>query len=683
MAIRDTQKNLIKEQVLQEKLREGLYPSVLLVEQLADEAFKERPAGTPRFSFQPMVKGEASSVEVYNTLFDEIGLDLTVGFAEVRHLNNRLMSLSQYYESNRIRVDKELQGIELKSKAIQMKSEAKTNTEVVGDTINNFLAIDFKGDDKRNIPRTDAFVNLKFGEVEMTRMRGSTFKHDLSQAKVNFTSDDDLQIINLTPLRSALTDTIYDSWRSIVVSKEQKPVHMMYTLELIEEVHATSVSIDTQVGKPVYVTLMVSSDNNEWTTYERRRVVNGYQWSFDRRSVKYIIFLMEKKEEDRPNAEEFEYLFGAKNIQVTEQRYVDKSYFVSKPFALPDHEGVESIKIDTTDYLPPDTNIRYYVGFDYDTNVIEWQEISENRPVVTEMVKPYKMEINRFTPGYGDLMAERYGQRFHRIAKLPYKPLKKSMKLLIGRNMWLRETMPVPFTYEETGDGSDGVVYQTGVHDWVRAGTAKKDYIRIQNRFDYLQQDRFHRYTTNIFIDDPETYRSIIRSSENASHAVFLNGSRVKPIADDYFLSFKKGWNQIIVYAYSRDENEELLLDFYVPKMSNRIFANRYPLEQVSVYDMLNNTSSRMHGRFTVDDDNNIIVNYHPKTLDIQNTLQRGQSDARKEVRLSEGIEYSLEYKYSLSDITEHKIRLMAILSKERELIQTTPRLKDYKLIIE
>lgn len=684
MPIKDTQRNLVKKSVLQEKLREGFYPSVLLVEQLADEAFKEKAAGVPRFTYRPMIKGEASSVEDYNQTYKEIGLDLTVGFEEVKYLNNRIMSLTQFYESNRTKVDKELQDIELKSSAIQMKSEAKTNKEVVGDMINNFLSVDFKGNNKRNIPRTDAFVNLKYGDVEMKRARNSTHKHDLSGAKVKFhTEESDLQIIHLSPTNAALTDTIHDAWRSIVVAKESKTIVAYYTLELDDVIRATNISIDTQVGNPVYVTLLLSSDGKEFTTYEKRKVVNGYQWAFEGREIKVIQFRLEKREEDRPNGSEFEYIFGAKNIQAIEDRYVDQSYFVSKPFALPDHEAIESITLEATDYLPPDTGIRYYVGLDYDTNVIEWQEITKDRAVITEMVKPYKMEVNRFTEGYGDLMYEQFGQRYHRIAKLPYKPLKKSVQLFIGRNMWLRETMPVPFTYEETEDGSDAVVYQTGVHDWVRVGTARKDYIRIQNRFDYLQQNMFHRYTTNVFVEEPETYRSIIRSSENASHAVFLNGSQIKPIGDDYFLSFKYGWNTVVVYAYSRDENEELLLDFYVPKMSNRIFANRRPLEQVSLYDMLNNTSNRMHGRFAIDDENNLIVNYHPKTLDIQNTLTRGQADPRKEVRLSEGIEYSLEYKYSVSDKDEHKIRLMAILSKEKELIQTTPRLKDYKLIIE
>lgn len=684
MPIKDMQRNLVKKRVLQEKLREGFYPSVLLVEQLADEAFKDKPAGVPRFTYRPMIKGAASSVDDYNQLFKEIGIDLIVGFEEVKYLNNKIMSLSQYYESNRTKVDKELQNIELKSTAIQMKSEAKGNTEVVGDMINNFLNIDFKGNNKRNIPKTDAFVNLKFGEVEMKRARNSTYKHDLSDAKVRFQAEDpELQVIHLSPTNSALTDTIYDAWRTIVVSKESKTVVAHLTLELEDIIHATNISIDTQVGNPVYVTLLVSSDGKEFTTYEKRKVVNGYQWAFERREIKIIKFRLEKREEDRPNGSEFEYLFGAKNIQAIEERYVDSSYFVSKPFELRDHEAVESIKLDVTDYLPPDTSMRYYVGFDYDSNVIEWQEITKDRAVITEMVRPYKMELNKFTAGYGDLMYERFGQRYHRLAKLTHKPLKKSVQLFIGRNMWLRETIPVPFTYKETDDASDKVVYQTGVHDWIRVGTARKDYIRIQNRFDFLQQDRFHRYTTNVFIEEPETYRSIIRSSKNASHSVFLNGSQLKPIGDDYSLAFKYGWNQIVVYAYSRDENEELLLDFYVPKMSNRIFANRHPLEQVSLYDMLNNTSNRMHGRFAIDEDNNLIVNYHPKTLDIQNTLSRGQEDAKKEIRLSEGIEYSLEYKYSVSDKDTHKIRFMAILSKERELIQTTPRLKDYKLIIE
>lgn len=687
MAIREMQRSLIKQHFIQEQLREGLYPSVMLVDQLTDEMFRDKPAGVPRFTYRPMIKGQASSSEDYNSLFNEISIDLTVGFEEVVHLNNRVMSLTSYYESHRTRVDKELKNIELKIAGLQMKSEAKTNVEVVGDQINNFLDIDFRGDMSRNIPKTDAFVNLRQNEVEVKRMKNSAVKHDLSIGKPRFyTEDSSLQVINLTSIESALTDTIYDAWRSIVVNKTGEPVVAYYEIELPELITITNFMIDTQVGNPVYLTLLLSSDGSDFTIYESRKVTNSYQWVMEPKETKVIRLKMEKKEHDRPNGSEFEFLFGAKTIQATEQRYMQDALFVSKPFTVLDHEAIESISLDVEEYLPANTSIRYYVGLDYETNVVEWEEIRKDRPVITEMVKPYSMEINRYTTGYGDLMFEQYGQRYHCIAKLPHKPLKKSMELMIGRNMWLRETIPAPFTYEETDDASDAVVYKTGVHDWIRAGTAKKDYIRIQNRFDYLQKNMFHRYTTNLFVETPEEYRGIFSVSKNGSFAVFLNGSQVKGIKDDYMLAFKQGWNTIVVYAYSRDINEEMLLDFYIPRMSNRIFASRQPLQRVSMYDLLNNTSSRTHGKFAVDEEDNIIVNYHPKLIDIQNTLQSssvaGVVDQR-DVRLAEGIEYALNYKYSVSDKTDHKVRFMAILSKEQDLVKTSPRMKNYKLIIE
>jgi hypothetical protein len=686
--IRDTQRRIIKDRILQDKLKEGFFPSVLLVEQLANEVFQDKPAGVPRFTYRPMLKGKASSSANYNNMFDEIYTDLVVGFEEIKYLNNRMMTLTSYYESTRTKVNREISKMEAKTQAVQMKATAKSNKDVVGDSIDNFLQIDFVGDENRNIPKTDAFINLKQSEVEVMRLRNRTTKLDLTNAKVKFTTETpDLRIINLTPFESALTDTIYDAWRSIVVSPISQKVTTNLLLELDDSITITNLSIDTQTGKPVYITLMLSLDGEEYTTYERRKVVNSYQWVFEAKETKFINFKMEKPEEDRPNGSEYEYLFGAKSIQATEEYYADNSYFVSKPFDLLDHEAIQQVSLEVDEYLPSSTSIRYYIGFDYDTNVIEWQEIRADRPVITEMVKSYSMEINRYTDGYSDFMYESYGQKFHRIAKLPHKPLKKSMTIMIGRNMWVRETIPATVKYDPTNDPSDQVIYQTGIKDWVRVGAAKKDYIRIQNRFDYLQKARFHRYTTNVYIEESDTYRGIFYATSKSTFAVYLNGTQVKGIGQDFYLSMTQGWNKLEVYAYARESNEEMVMDFYVPKMSNRIYASRTPLEQVSLYDMLNNTSSRTHGRFAVDDDNNIIVNYSPRLVDIQNTLNTVVEDNtpvdEQEVRLAEGIEYSLTYQYSVADETHHKLRFMAILATEGDVVKTTPRIKDYRLIVE
>lgn len=685
--IRDTQRALVQKEVLQSKLREGISPSALVIDQLVQEAFRVKPEGVPRFTYREMPKGQVSSVEEYNALFKELGFDLEVAFEENRYLNNRLMAVTSYYETERRRINKELARITEKTKWVQMKQEAATNTEVVGDTLQNFLHIDFQGNEKRNIPQTNAFVDLVNSNVQMIRVAKQTIKHDLTKAKLNFYAESpEFPIIHLTPVESAMQDTIYDSWRAIVINKLATNLNSFLDAELPEPVPATNVSIDTQVGNPVFVTLFLSKDGKVFLPLERRKIINTYQWNFERQEVKAIRFQFEKKEEDRANGSDYEYLFGAKNITLMEEKYMDKSYFVSQPFDLPDHEDIEKVSLEIDDLTPAGTNIRYYVGRDYDDNVIEWEELRKDRPIVSDQIKSRRIDINKYTPGYGKLINETFGQNFHAIATLPHRPLKKSMKLMIGRNMWLRETIPAPFTHD-ANDDTNKTVYQTSVKDWVRIGTPKKEYVRVNNRVDYLQKDTFQRYTTFIYMDDPQNYRAIISTGKNSSHIALLNGAELKLVGGNYNLSLQKGWNKLQVYAYAQDIGEEIVLDFFTPQMSSRIYADKNPLQQVSMYDMLNNTNSRLNGRFAVDENNNVVVNYHPRIADVAHGLTKpmGQTleEAQNGVQLAEGVEYTLQYKYSLRKERHHKLRFMGILTKEKERIETTPSFKGYKLIVE
>lgn len=685
--IRDTQRALVKEQILQNKLREGVNPSVLVLDELTKEVFRQKPEGQPRFIYREMKKGQVSSLEDYNALFNELHFDLTVGFEEIRYLNNRMMSITSFYETERRRINKELKRITEKAKWVQMKQEAPTNTEVVGDTLQNFLQIDFQGDEKRNIPQTTTLVDLEHSTVEMMRVQKQTIKHDLTKAKLNFYAESpEFPIIHLTPFNSAVQDTIYESWRAIVINKLATNLNSFLDVEVEEPVYATNVSIDTQVGNPVFVTLFLSKDGKTYLPLERRKIINTYQWNFERQQVKAIRFQFEKKEEDRANGSDYEYIFGAKNITLMEEKYMDEAKFVSKPFDLPDHEGIEKVSLEVDDLTPAGTNIRYYVGLDYGENVIEWEELRKDRPIVSDQILSRRIDINKYTPGYGKIIGKTFGQNFHAIATLPHHPLKKSLKLMIGRNMWMRETIPAPFEHDAS-DETNRTVYQTTLKDWVRIATPKKEYLRVNNRIDYLQKDTFQRYTTYIYMDDTQSYRALISTGKNSSHFVLLNGAQLKLINNEYTLSLQQGWNKLQVYAYAKDIGEEIVLDFFTPQMSSRIYADKNPLQEVSMYDMLNNTNSRLSGRFAVDEENNVIVNYHPRIADVAHGLTRplGQTleEAQNAVQLAEGVEYTLQYKHSLRKEREHRLRFMAIMTKEKERIETTPSFKGYKLIVE
>jgi len=663
MGIKETQEDLIRQKLILEELRQGQFPSLSAIEEKLARIVETRRLGLPRFTYRPMNKGKASDTDAYNAMFAEAEDDLITSFEEVRRLNNRIMALSNYYESNRIRIDRELKRIELKTETLLHRSRSHLNRDVLSDNINDFSKVEFKGDTVRNLPRTTAFVDLRHSEVHLDKVAQQTTKHDLSSARVSFkTLTDGARVVHLSPIRGCLVDNLNEAWRSIILSPEASGAIGELTISLDAPLYATNISIDAQCGRPMLVTLYLSTDGDNFVEYETRRVVSSYQWVFDRTAFQHIRFRMEKREEDSMDASEYGYIFGAKSIEVREEQYLSEGYFVSKPYPIHHHEAIDYIHLEADDYIPPGTNIRYYVGMDYGDNVIEWHEIEKNRPVEMKMVQAYRMEIDSYVDGYGDQLYTKFGHNYYRIAKLPFKPLTKSIQLLMGRHMWLKETIPA-----EVSNPEDGSVYQTSIRDWIRAGSASKEYMNIDNYQDILAKDTFQRYTTYVYLEESLRYNADVHVDADASLAILVNNNQVKSVNNIYQLPFRPGWNKIEVLTYSRKEAQEIIFNLYLREISDRIYANNQSLQEVSLYDLLNNTSIRLHNRFAVDDDWNIIVNYNPKEMDIRR----------------HGVEYSLTYNYSVSPQTNHQLRFMAILSKEDPNSSASPRLKDYKLVIE
>lgn len=662
MTMKETQANLIRDTLILKELQHGNFPSVSLIEEQLQRVMENQIAGRPLFTYIEMVKGKASDSVAYNNMFGNMSRDLEVSFEATKNLNNRIMALASYYESSRTGIDRELKRIERNAEILHQRSLSHVNRDVVSDTLSDFSMIEFKANNARNIRKTNALVDLRHGEVYLDKAQEQTKKYDLSSAKVGFKATTEHAILShISSPINALNDNTENGWRTKIVVDQPGGAAGQLDVLLPEAVYATSVSIDMQVGKPLSCTLLLSKDGESFTEYETRVVTTTYQWVFEKQQVGQIRVLVTKTVEDERAGNDYIYMFGAKSISLLNEEYMKEGYLVSLPHVIHHHEAIDYIHLETDDYIPPGTNIRYYVGMDYDSNVIEWQEIEKNRPIEMRMVQDYHLDVDSYIEGYGDLLYTNFGQSFYRIARLPYKPLDKSIQLQMGRHMWLKESIPATVVTPENG------VYQTSVRDWIRAPSSKREYMNTDNYQDVLTKDTFQRYTTYVYLGGAMNYDCKISVGEEASVALVLNNNRVKAVDHTYSLQFKAGWNKLEVLTYAHHEGQEILFSLYLREISDRIYADNVPLTQVSLYDLMNNTSGRIHNRFAVDGDNNVIVNYNPR-----------ENDVRRH-----GVEYTLTYNYSVSEMTRHQIRLMAILSKEDAETTITPRIKDYKLVIE
>lgn len=686
MGISTTQLRRAQEKVTSAYLRKGVVPSASLINKSVEDMFKDKRAGLPRFTYREAIKNSKSKVTDYNSMFFEMLEDLIVSFEDTRRLSNEILGIVSYYESNQIKINRKLNDLEILNEQLEETQLTEQLSVVIGDNFTDFKGIDFTGDKSRNIGTSTAFINLLTNDVEMNRKRGETYKHDLSNAEVLFKTNKG-KVINLSPLNAILKDTMYDAWRSIVETDDDSGLTGVVTIRFNTLVDVSNIVIHMQNGRKLSTCLEVSDNDIDYKRLEERKVVNTYQWNMSTQKVSSIRFTIKHDEPNRSNGELFEYIFGIKKVEVLEVLYEDRAVLVSKPFAIPHLKAIEAVTLEAEESIPPSASIRYFFGIDDGVNMVEWREIRNNERTVTGDVEDVTLYVDKYTPEYSKFLYEKYGAKFFSVCNIGDQITGVGTTVRMGRNMWLKEVIVAPFEYEKTDDESDAVVYPTGPHDWVRNMSSRKGFVRVQNRFDYLAVDQFHRYTVHIHAIDQEDVLATIGTTADSSHSVYINGAITKGVGEKYTLRLIKGWNKIEIYAYARIPGEELVMDFYTPSMRNDIFGIKDNLTEISFYDLMHNTTTRTLTKFALDnkEKRSIIVNYDPKRLDIQSDFTEGaKGQGREKVSVyGDGIEYEVTYKKAEELYDDLKIRFMAVLSKENTQIETTPLLKGYKLKFE
>lgn len=686
MGISTTQLNRAKERITESYLRQGIVPSASLINKDVEDSFKEKRAGLPRFTYREAVKNKKSKVEDYNSMLYEMLEDLIVSFDDTKRLSNEVLSVVSYYESNQIKVNRKLHDLEILNERLEETQLTGNKTVVTGDNFTDFKGIDFTGDKTRNIGTSTAFINLLTNDVEMNRKRGETYKHDLSNADIFFETNKG-KIIHLSPLNAALKDTMYDAWRAIVETNDDSGLEGTIIVRFNKSVPISNIVIHMQNGRKLLTCLEVSNNDIDYKRLEERKIVNTYQWNIGTQPVSSLRFTVKHDEPNRSNGELFEYIFGIKKIEALEVLYEDRAVLVSQPFDVSHLKAIEAVTLEAEESVPPSTSIRYFFGIDDGVNMVEWREIRNNQRMVTGDVEDVTLYVDKYTPNYAKFLYEKYGAKFFSVCSIGEQITGTGTTVRMGRNMWLKEVIVAPFEYEKTDDESDAVVYPTGPHDWVRNMSSRKGFVRVQNRFDYLAVDQFHRYTVHIYAVDQEDVLATIGTTADSSHSVYINGAMTKGVGENYTLRLISGWNKIEIYAYARVPGEELIMDFYTPSMRNDIFGLKENLTEISLYDLMHNTTTRTLTKFALDDKEkqSIIVNYDPKRLDIQSDFTEGaKGEGKEKVRVyGDGIEYEVTYKKAEELYDNLKIRFMAVLSKENAQIETTPLLKGYKLKFE
>lgn len=701
MTIQEIQMKMIRERVVDSLLRKGIVPSSEHVEKEVARCLSKIKIGEPIFKRRLAIPNEKSSVDDYNNMFAEIKEDLIVSYELLKEISNQVMAAADYYDISRTRLNRKIHKLELLNERIEQSKLLDKTTTVVGDDFGDYTKIEFIGDEKRNIPATTAFVDLISGAAELIHEKSNTTRYNLSDSKVSFTVNKG-EIEHLSPINSIKEESMYDAWRAVVKSKDDSGMTGEVTIEMKETCGISKVVIHMQSGRKLSVMLEVSTDGMSYNRLEERRINSVYQWSLNNKKARFIRFKITHDEPTNGNGGYFDYSFGIKKVDVMIVSHVPNAVFVSKPHTIDNLRQIESVKLDVEDVRHPGTDIRYYYGVDDGETMIEWNEIEKGVEFDTGDVETLYASVDKFSTDYGKVALESFGQKYYSIFSLPGNATLEGTKIRMARNMWLKEIIPAPLEINEIEDNSDIATYQTGPQDWIRNSSSFKAFINVNNRKDYLSTNYFHRYTTYIYSEvDTEIEGKFYTSNNNpdvteSSWCVYINGEKSKGrtnknspnINTSYKLGITKGWNTIQVYAYSKEESEQINLDFYEPDLEVDIYGVKENLTEVSLYDLINNSTTRTLTRFAIQEskDSNgksmsrIIVNYNPRQLDLMPVFSSVEAKGQR-IIAGDGIEYEISYKTTEEPKTEDiKVRLMAVLKRDSEIKNVSPSIRKYSL---
>lgn len=250
---------------------------------------------------------------------------------------------------------------------------------------------------------TSSFLDTDAGVITLPVVSTSSRKinpSSLSDPLIQVTDQDgnSLSFISKSEFINAFDGMTNTAWYFEVRTSEPKTITVNMEIELATSLGSTQVSkIDlvpygispVQVGvNAVFIRVDTTRYTNSYSSYVKRSSEKmsfvGDQVSED---IDRLIFQLSKTEYDyvdEPTTnKQYVYLFGFKEILMTEQSYDASSTFVSHPFGMPedfsDEAVIDAVSVVIEDFVPTSTEIKYYIAEDIDNATslsdFDWQEI--------------------------------------------------------------------------------------------------------------------------------------------------------------------------------------------------------------------------------------------------------------------------------------------------------------------
>lgn len=396
MGIPQIQKKRILEEISRSYFSNGEKPRLIDVLNDASQFFSKFPLGSPlpivTDQFKP---GLRSDVEQFNELLARFALNIDILYQACTEQSEDIMTLTTMLRTELERLRSRRQKI---IAGIDDKLFALYNTDgyyySISDTFYTLDLID--------LALTSAFIDTQAGTVQLPTLSSLTKRVDTSQiggiTTTAFVDNTPISYKTLGSFGNALDGLTNTLWGIEISTDSPQEVVVIVNIQLgvSEPVNLSRVDFDPYGMTPVQIFTEVITEDNDAETSMRIDFGNSiktspYNMSFvsDSITATNLILTLRKLEPDYTvdisGTRKYRYIFGAKNVVLTQQVYDTAATVVSEPLMLPG-ELVEDNVIDAVSLvvdadIPDSTEVTYYVAADTASEAIpelgefDWKRI--------------------------------------------------------------------------------------------------------------------------------------------------------------------------------------------------------------------------------------------------------------------------------------------------------------------
>jgi len=564
LSISSIQRKRKTEELIQELLKKGIEPNNYELNKLLTEHFDNHTLGMPYYSPIKQLPYEESNKADYNHNFSTFNEDITTIYQANIETNNKAVAMQEYYdlEKNKVRnaITKLSLRVENITEALKSTSRVKQYVQVFDD----MYAIEFYGNQKRNIPYTTSFVDLLQKKLYTDKANNKINKVVMTNAGITLNGLNSFESYKTQgSLDKILTDTISDLYILSGKSTNDRKKSITLDVDLGSLIEFNMVSFSYTSTRSMLCELSLSEDGENFISVYDMENRDYIEWNFNAKTARYIRLTCHKPEPDgiitdESNSIFYEYYFILKNLSIANEKFESKSVFVSKVIDFDDLTS--TIKLDATDMIFNNTRIDYFIGFDNEKDKIGWDAITNHQDHKLFMFEKRHKILNAHIRDFGQR-----GEvlNLYRLYKLPPNVNTNSIKVTPAYNMWSIKK----YNRKQGDSNTDGFdLNAMDFSDYVANCNMTQKFIDCDNYTGFgidtnvlyvMTQFVSLESSANLFnkfikITDT-TYKTDVA---NAKIRVFLNGYEVTTMNDNsYSFALHKGVNKIQIALYCPSAN--------------------------------------------------------------------------------------------------------------------------------